>query len=631
MRRKAARKPARRPTKTIAIAAAAVAIVALAIVVLRGRGTAEPKGATRLDWPAGKEQVYALAWHTSTETTGAAPGAGEGAQGLRSLVEVEGELVLSSYGRKGEGFLLTARFEHLTKVTVRALDQSLLPSLETGRAELEGHTAELTMTPSGDVTDVRFHAKDPALFRYLMQAVLTELAVDVRDGTSWQASIDGPSGRGPVRFARDAEKPWVVTRTRERYDALAAWPTTNEPLTQTLQSSGSVALDPSGAIAELHDDESLEAARPRAQGKDVTSKTSFSLTKKLDRAFDASAPPANLDTPVLAEADAANETPEQHRARLEARTEGVTLETVVGDIRIHSAVPKGQSGRWAWIAQGWLELHPEQCDALVDQFPKLDAAGKSYSIDLLVMVGHEQAQAAAVRAFREKLVAPGPEYALMIQTLQQLHKPTLATAQFVADQSEAAKKRGDAPARYASAVALGGVVSHLAETDRIAARKLDDALVLDLYAAKEPRDREVLVMALGNAALEEDALAIRLAAHDTSPKVRTAVAGALRRFDGPDVRRTLLEAFRDPEDAVQREALGSLDRKDLGPAELGDMLDAVRRGKVRSGNVQALANFIARHRDAGPEIDQMLEALMSRDDLDGETMGRLERIRSRGR
>jgi hypothetical protein len=137
-------------------------------------------------------------------------------------------------------------------------------------------------------------------------------------------------------------------------------------------------------------------------------------------------------------------------------------------------------------------------------------------------------------------------------------------------------------------------------------------------------------MALGNAALEEDGLAIRLKAHDPSPKVRIAVAGALRRFDGPEVRTTLLESFRDPDEIVQREALASLDRRDLTHAELAEMLATIKLGRVPRGNVQNLANFIAKRREGGAEIDAMLEVLRERTDLDGQTMGRLERIQARG-
>ena len=628
-----------------AIAAAAL-VVLVAVISLRG---ATPKGndrgpaPVRIDWPAGKEQVYALSWTTSTETTGmgAMSSAGDvrdvrdgrdARAALRSQVELVGELVLASYGRAGAGadagYVLTARFDHLARASVRAFDQALLPSLDVARGELEGRTAELTVTPSGDVTDVRFHAKDPALFRYLMQAVLTELAVDLRDGAAWKAEIDGPSGHGPVRFARDGSEPRVVTRTRERYDALTAWPLADDPLDQSLESKGRVTLEPSGVLGEVTDEERLEAARPGAK-KDVVSKTSFTLTKRSERAFDASKPPEGIAEPMIA-AGAASETPAQHRARLEQRTEGVTLASIVDEIRIHAAVPRGKSGRWAWIAEGYFELHPEKTEELVDAMRALDINAKAYAVDVLVMVGHEKAQAAARRAFVEKIILPGVEYALMVQRLQHLNHPAQETADFVAASYAAAKARRDTPARYASAVALGGIVHHLAESDRIAARKLDDALVLDLYAARIPRDREVLLLALGNAALEEDSLAIRLSAHDESPSVRAAVASALRRFEGPPVRATLLELFMDGHDAVQREAIASLDRRELGPDELARILAGVESGRPSRSNAQAFVNFLAKRRDAGPQIDAMLDRLLERQDLDGETIGRIARIRTRG-
>src|SRR5262249_38267665 len=160
---------------------------------------------------------------------------------------------------QGDSYLLTARFDHLKRAEVHALGTSLLPSVATAHEQLEGRSAEIRIKPTGEIVSVRFQPKDPALFRYLMQAALTELGIGLRDAKTKEgtAEAEGPSGRGSVRFNRDGNRPLVVRRTREKYDTLGAWPI-GEPPPQKLESTGEVLLDPKGTIDELSEHENLE-------------------------------------------------------------------------------------------------------------------------------------------------------------------------------------------------------------------------------------------------------------------------------------------------------------------------------------------------------------------------------------
>jgi hypothetical protein len=607
--------------------AIAIAIIALGLVLAWHLRPAPPPPSA-VAFPIGREQVYALSWKTSTESRAMSatdtPSDAPAPTPLRSAVDLEGDLVLSSFGKEGDHYLVTARFEKLTRAEVHALGQSLLPSLVTAREQLENRSVELELKPNGELSSVRFQPKDPALFRYLMQAAVNELAVELHDAktTEWTAELEGPSGRGPVRFTRDGDRPLVVRRTRERYDALGAWPI-GEPPPQKLASTGQLTLAPNGTIEELTERETLEAARSTT-AKDVASTTSFAITKRAERPFDASQRPSGYEAMPALDAGVEDET--ARRERLERRAEGVTLERVIDDLHIHAAVPKGKSTQWAWIAQAYFELHPEKTGELVERMRGFDINTKALTIDLLVMVGHERAQAAACDAFRSGAVAGGAEYALLVQRLGQLNHPTKATADYVLDRYTKAKAEDDIPARRASAIALGGLIAGTAKTDRLAARALDDALVLDLYAAKDPKDRELLLLALGNAALEEDALAIRLSSHDALPPVRAAVATALRRFDSEEVRRTLVELFADPDIRVQHDALMSLDRRELSSQELSEILSTVEKDRVHHANIQSLVNLCAHHRGAA-EVTAILDALAKREDLDAATRGRILRVR----
>lgn len=601
---------------------------------------------TELRWPAGKEQVYALTWTTKTTSRVMLAGAQEqndppsaqqeGVGTLDSNVGIDGDLVVSSYGKEGDELVLAARFENLTRAEVSALGKPLLPTMESARKELEGKSVEIFVKPSGEVARVRFHPQDPALFRYLMQAVVTELDFRVASpGAPASANLDGPSGRGPVKFsvASSGSRPRLITRTRERYDELGAWPVGDLP-TQTLSNNGHVAIDPkTGTIEEVTETEKLEAARAPSspQHPDVTSNTSFSLKKKATRN---GAPPRrqgfeDVNVSALAARMEAGESDEARRARLEERTTGVTIDTIVDDLRVASAVPKGRSTRWGWLAMGYLELHPEKCNELVSKMESLDVQGKGLTLDLLVSTGTKEAQAAAIRAFADDSVVikkGSPEESILFMRLGLITTPTPETADFVAARYAKAKEKDDTPVMRSSAIALGGIISAVAKTDRARARELDDALVMDLYAAKDVNDRAILVRALGNAALEEDALAIRLQSHDPEPDVRAAVATALRRFDSPLVRRTLLELIGDERVGVQLNALSSLDRRPIGAPELEELLQLVEKKKIHPTNLQSFVNLLVTRKDT-PMGRAILDTLSKQPELDPHLRARVNHLR----
>jgi len=592
---------------------------------------------TAFDWPAGREAVYALTWTTTTSSSvmGAAgdPQNGGSSNAIETRVALDGDLVVSSYGREGEDVVLGARFENLTRADVNALGKPLFASMDVAREELEGKSVELLVKPTGEIAHVRFRPKDPALFRYLMQAVVTELDVRITaPGTSASADLEGPSGRGPVRFTRAADRPRLVTRTREKYDALGAWPV-GDPPPQKLESTGHVAIHPDdGTIDEVVETEKLEAARS-TQHTDVTSSTSFSLKKRTTRTFDLASAPERVgftEVPKRGVDGGSEETEEQRRQRLEERTAGVTIETILEDVRVVSAVPKAQSTRWGWLAMGYLELHPEKCGELVEHMKELDTNARALTIDILSSTGHEQAQAAAMRVFDPEagvLRKGSEEEAILFLRLGFFSRPTKALTDFVSERYAKAKAEDDTPMRRASAIALGDLVSAVARTDRLRARELDDALVLDLYAEKNVQDRATLIRALGNAALEEDAIAIRLQSHDPEPDVRAAVASAFRRFDSAEVRRTLIELIGDERLGVQSLAISSLDRKEnLSEQDLDKLLGYVEKKRIQSANMQSFANFLVKRRTS-PMGRAILDTLARQEDLDAQTRARILRIR----
>jgi len=611
----------------------AVALAALAIAFVV-RANTKPAAPAQIDWPAGEEITYSLDWKTSTQTTALtaiASEANDGQGALKSGVDVGGDLIIRSYGKQGDAFLVAARFANLTRVNVTAFDQALVPKLQDARAELEGHDAQLLVKPDGSIAEVKFSAKDPALFRYLMQAVLAELSVSMKPGDApklekqWTADLDGPSGHGPATITRDENDPFTFTRTRDKYASISAWPDGSE-LSQSLTSKGSFKVGRSGGLERVYDEESFEAARAGAK-QDVVSHTSFALQQKSMTMRDAKeAPPVLADPMSSATPDVEDDA--MRERRLTARTEGVTVDTIVDEVKIHALVPKGRSGRWAWVAKGYFELHPEKTAELVDKMRGLDQRAKGYAIDLLVATAHPKAQAELVRAFKEEIIPPGREYALLVQRVGHLKNPTKETGQFFAQRYATAKAENDIPARRATAITLGALAFHIAERDHAEARELADPLVMDMFAAKDPKDHEMLILAVGNASLPEDARAIRLQAHDEVAPVRRAVASALRRTDSPETRTTLIEMMADPDESVEETAISSLDRRELTRNDVAAMLDQVRSGKTRDQAMASLVNILTTRREnAPPEIVDLLDAIAARPGTPPDARQRALRLR----
>ncbi len=310
----------------------------------------------------------------------------------------------------------------------------------------------------------------------------------------------------------------------------------------------------------------------------------------------------------------------------------MTIDSIVDDLRIAGAVPKARSTRWGWLAMGYLELYPEKCIELVMRMEGLDIQTKGLTLDVLISTGTKEAQAAAVGAFAEdsSVIKRGSkEEAVLFMRLAFISAPTRETADFVAARYAKAKENdADAPIQRSAAIALGGLISAIAKNgDRARARELDDTLVIDLYGAKDVNDRVILIQALGNAALEEDAMAIRLQSHDPDPGVRAAVATALRRFESPEVHRTLLELIADDRVGVQAAALISFDRmKKVSEADLDTLLAHVETKKIEQTNMPLLLNFMSTRRDT-PTGKAILDTLSKQPELDNQTRARVNRLR----
>ncbi len=541
---------------------------------------------------------------------------GTGSDALRGDFKLRGALVLASYGLRGDSYLLTARIEDLTHAEARALGQDLLPSLQEARDTFEPHLVELRIKPTGEVLSMRYSQQASRLYCGWMELLLQSFAFELREGESWSHTGRGPAGTGLVQFGRDPEPPFAIRKKRAAYTQLDAWPF-DDPPPHTVTGEARLVLDRDGNIEELHERETLVA------GDELTSHFSMRAKLTLERAF-VGEPPTDLRDAAPGEVGE-----ESKRAELEERTRGFDMEQLIGDLHLFVAAPKEGDLRWAWIADGYLTLHPEECAVLAKRMADLETPVRSAAIDLLASVGTKEAQAALVGAFSDGTIAnpaEGPaaaqqrlEYAELLQSLGQIQEPTQETVQFLVTSYQRAKHEHDLPVQAAAAIALSGVLAGVAEPQ---ARSLARVLALDLQNATHVTLRRALIDALGNAATESESI-VRYA-DDEDVHVRVAVANALRKVDGPKERATLLTLLADSESFVQHRAISSLARRQLGAAELGTIRKLVEGGTIERGNYEVLVNLcVSQPLDLAAPL---LHALSAREDLDPETRGRIHRV-----
>ena len=70
----------------------------------------------QFDWPRGQKETYALTWRATSETSLVGAGLGvPGAGALKGDVDLEGDLVVESFGARDGGYLLRERVENLRR------------------------------------------------------------------------------------------------------------------------------------------------------------------------------------------------------------------------------------------------------------------------------------------------------------------------------------------------------------------------------------------------------------------------------------------------------------------------------------------------------------------------------------
>lgn len=619
----------RRPVAiTIALTAAALALGAYhrgppRLAAEEATGThVTASDRLRMEWQRGVAYRYALeARADTTVTLPELPGAGAG--GVRTEVDLAGDLTLRCLGEAQGATLLAASLRDLTRHQLRILGADALADDAAVSATFEGQEAFVEMDARGTVRAVYFAPLAPPLFKHAMRWVLGELALTLSEdpaAAAWTAEEAGPSGRATAAYVR-LDRPRSVGRTRTSYAAILALPDdAQEGARQALDAHGEASLGPGGDLQALDDDERLVVTLREGVQPALVAVSHFHLAQRDTRTFDA-ADVVALDRSAL-EAHHPGErldaTPGTERQLLEGFAGHLTLEELLDGVRV--AMVTGRPARGlASRATALLRLRPELADALGALFTEgsLTYAGQGLVLDILASAGTPRAQASMRAALASRAARKSEAgYGLLVQRLSFVAEPDAETLAFLAHAYAGAARGARTGDRLATAQSLGAAAAHLArsprEAEREAARRQIEALAADARAARGPEERAALIGAVGNAGSHDSLPLLGAMKGDPDDRVRAAVALALRKDPSAESRAMLLELVTDAEATVSGAALDALGYQRLGEGDVRAVASLVTAGRTPPEADPMLVTFASKHVDAGPPARAMLEAMLAR-------------------
>ncbi len=268
--------------------------------------------------------------------------------------------------------------------------------------------------------------------------------------------------------------------------------------------------------------------------------------------------------------------------------------------------------RFLWRATGLLMHDPELCKMLVPLATQANASRelRALTLDLLTGVSDELATASMTAILRAESVRKDAAYPLYLQRLGAQTAPTDEAFELVESVFAEAQAHADDDALFASAYTLGAMAQETeagsAQETRVVTR-----LRASLANTKKPDTIAHHVRALGNVGRDtvlEDVR--RLSDHDDS-EVRKAVATALGGIPSNSAERELLALVGDTAPGVQREAILSLYRREVGPEVLSELNRSIQSG-VAEANVPYLLDVLKRLRKADPQgVTQTLDTLLA--------------------
>jgi hypothetical protein len=599
-----------------------------------GQLSSEQLASYAFHFPNGNTYTYALQWkaeQTNRLVTVQQQSAKADVTNVSGKVALAGKLVLRSYGKSGDAYVLGLSLSDFREFMWQVLGEDVVK--ETARKDVfEGREAFLELAPSGQIRRTYFPSDTPPEFRGLVQWLVPELQFTLPDSKQalseghWSRPEDTAHGRALSSYRIEHTSPLSLSRTRPSYQSLSLGEV--KDLTVKSDDQARARCADAGHLEQVEHTQQLDVAQ---KGEALLG---FSDHFSLELEQVSSGPartPVNLLS-VNLQGFALNESPGSDAAAQQALVNQVgalTSGQMVSDV-LEFANGGRMDKKWLWQAAGLLQLHPEACAELAAIFENEDLTrtGRGLIMDLLASAGTAEAQ----KVLRELLESPTAkadetDHAVLFNRVALVNDANTETAEFVADQFDTLKEKPLGPMRVASAYALGAVAGHQYEQgNKAMAKELNGRLVEDLDGTKDLGEKAVMLRAMGNAGLEENVDTLSEYTKHESPGLRAAAADALRDTHTNKSVEALLGLLQDPEWRVQESALSSLAAYTLSPDEGRAIERLIVAGVVQSFNDPLLVTVLSRSANPDNPLAAGFTWVLGRNMQNGQLAARIRAI-----
>jgi hypothetical protein len=283
--------------------------------------------------------------------------------------------------------------------------------------------------------------------------------------------------------------------------------------------------------------------------------------------------------------------------------------------------------RTLWRLTGLLEEQPELSKdlekLLID--PNTNSKGRALLLDVLVSVGHDEAQAAVVGALDSEVSRADPSRSVHYQRLGLIDEPTLETLRFAHREFERAAAGQSLDARMLGAYTMAAVAGHARQSEDPVLQQEAAAVGTQvsglLAGAQAPIEQAHLIKALSN--VKDGRFQAQIDGFRGSPsdRVRQSVARAMREPPTADGLRTLVALVQDKDPFVQTEAIRAMEKHVLRDSDWDSITSVIAASGLHKRNHRVLLDFVKYRRSTSPEATTRLLETMLTQKLEGEVAG----------
>lgn len=586
----------------------------------------------RFSFDAGSVYSYAVDWKVDQQNRVLSPqktGANTESQ-VEGKLALKGKVELVSYGKRDDVFVLGLRVHAVEELRWTVLGQQVVKDAGAGKA-FEGREAFFELTPSGKITRTHFRDSASAEWKSFAQWLITELEFELPteaqdwERGEWFAEESTALGRTQSEYKRVGVEGLHLARTRPYFVELVGADV--RATVQEGKEGATADLSEAGHLTQLVTQGNW--ALSDGNGPSVKYDKRLALTLlSVRRDKPKSLPNFKSDYAAFNVGDSPGQVSSSEEA-LRNRVGNMNVGEMVSDV-LAFANGGRMDHQWMWQATGLLEMHPEATRELEEAYahPELTTQGKGLVLDLLASVGHDQAQASLRKLVDTRVEGESDEdHAVLFNRVSLLSSANRETAQFVEEKFEEHAGEDMTPMRIASTYALGAVANRQAEGgDKAGALELNQKLEEALSGAKDSKDKELALRAMGNAGLEENVGTLVEHTKSKAGSERAAAADALRKNHTDESVTALLELLKDPEWRVQQAALSSLTYYKLTVQESQRVEGYVVAGVVSPQNDPLLVNVLAKNATPEHPFAAGFVLILQRNQENGQLAARIRAI-----